>query len=114
MNSKEIGNQYPLGTNSQAPGHTATYEVSVGSAGGGLSMTNGFVQHMSRSRKSPPTGGQQALSTAEPAAPSGGEAKKFRRISDKSQDHQRFFKNLIELPNPSAMPQNPQASDWLN
>lgn len=27
------------------------------------------------------------------------ESKKFRRISDKSQDHQRFFKNLIELPN---------------
>jgi hypothetical protein len=43
MNSKEIGNQYPLGTNGQVPGHTTTYEVSVGSAGGGLNMTNGFV-----------------------------------------------------------------------
>lgn len=26
------------------------------------------------------------------------ESKKYRRISDKSQDHQRFFKNLVELP----------------
>ena len=24
--------------------------------------------------------------------------KKYRRISDKSQDHQRFFKNLVEVP----------------
>jgi len=26
------------------------------------------------------------------------DSKKYRRISDKSQDHQRFFKNLVELP----------------
>jgi hypothetical protein len=26
------------------------------------------------------------------------DSKKFRRISDKSQDHQRFFKNLVEAP----------------
>ena len=25
--------------------------------------------------------------------------KKYKRISEKMQDHQRFFKNLIELPN---------------
>lgn len=35
--------------------------------------------------------------------------KKFRRISDKSQDHQRFFKNLIELPN-NSMPIQPKPS----
>ena len=29
------------------------------------------------------------------------DSKKFRRISDKSEDNQRFFKNLVDLPNNS-------------
>jgi len=29
----------------------------------------------------------------------GSDSKKFRRISDKSEDNQRFFKNLIDMPN---------------
>jgi hypothetical protein len=32
----------------------------------------------------------------------GSDSKKFRRISDKSEDNQRFFKNLIDLPNSNA------------
>lgn len=34
------------------------------------------------------------------------ESKKFKRIQDKMQDHQRFFKNLIELPNASLPPES--------
>jgi len=31
----------------------------------------------------------------------GSDSKQFRRISDKSEDNQRFFKNLVDLPSNS-------------
>lgn len=41
------------------------------------------------------------------------DSKKYRRISDKSQDHQRFFKNLVELPT-NQMPSHQLANAQLS
>ena len=60
-------------------------------------------------RQSPAYGQQTNVKTEGSAPASVSDEKKFRRISDKSQDHQRFFKNLIELPNNSVpTPSKPQ------
>jgi len=51
---------------------------------------------------------QQQLSQAQASDLSGtqgSDSKKFRRISDKSGDNQRFFKNLVDIPNSNVTPQ---------
>jgi hypothetical protein len=64
----------------------------------------------------PATLNKQAFNQACPnefSGTNGSDSKQFRRISDKSEDNQRFFKNLVDLPSNSNVHSGVKTTNWV-